>query len=261
MSPSASVRLVDVISERIERAGVRHVFGVGGANIEDLFAAVQRRQPGLRAVLTKHEHGAGTAADAYARITGGLGVVMVTSGGGAMNLVHSLAEALASRVPVLALVGEPPGDLQGKGAFQDTSGRAGAVDGAAVFRAVSVCCARPAYADDVPRLLEQCIAAALSQRGPAVLLLAKNLQRAELDAVSPSGPDAARTEPLDAGTALDPRTLDAAAMHLAAGPVLIIAGDQVARSRAQAALAALAERTAAAVAVTPDARDAFDNTS
>src|SRR5262245_40368447 len=181
MSPPARRFVVDAIAVRLEQTGVRHVFGVGGANIEDLFAAVLRRQPGLRAVLTKHEHGAGTAADAYARITGGLGVVMATSGGGAMNLVHSLAEALASRVPVLALVGEPPLQLQGKGAFQDISGRAGAIDGAAVFRAVSVWCGRAERARDVPRLLEAGISSALKQRGPALLLLAKDVQRAELD--------------------------------------------------------------------------------
>src|SRR3954464_14071481 len=100
--------VVDFIAEGIERQGIRHVFGVGGANIEDMFAAVQRRRPRMRAVLNKHEHAAGTAADAYARLTGGLGVVLATSGGGAMNLVHAIAEARASRVPLLALVGEPP---------------------------------------------------------------------------------------------------------------------------------------------------------
>ena len=90
------MRVADHIAARLQRAGVRHVFGVGGANIEDLFAAIQRRQPELRVLLTKHEHGAGTAADAYARIGGGLGVVLATSGGGAMNLVHALAEARGS---------------------------------------------------------------------------------------------------------------------------------------------------------------------
>lgn len=122
----------DFIVAHLMQLGVRHVFGVGGANIEDMFAAVQRRRPAVRAVLCKHEHGAGTAAEAYGRLSG-LAAVMVTSGGGAMNLVHALAEARASETPVLAIVGEPPSALQGKGAFQDTSGKAGAVDAQAVF--------------------------------------------------------------------------------------------------------------------------------
>ena len=107
---------------------------------------------------------------------------MVTSGGGAMNLVHSLAEGSASRVRWLALVGEPPRDQQGQGAFQDTSGRAGSVDALAVYRALTPDCVRlrePAelwgwlerlgspHPDELPR--------------PLVLLLAKDIQRADFD--------------------------------------------------------------------------------
>jgi acetolactate synthase I/II/III large subunit len=247
-------RLVDQIAELIEGAGVHHVFGVGGANIEDMFAAVQRRRPGLHAILTKHEHGAGTAADAYARLRGGLGVVLATSGGGALNLVHSLAEARASSVPVLAIVGEPPQSLQGHGAFQDTSGRAGAIDSAAAFRAVSTWCVRPQSASEVPALVEQAMQVALDQRGPAVLLLAKDLQQVEVDpfttrdTVAVASPAAARS-------------VDRAVELLAIGPAIVIAGDQVARARACGDLARLAERLDANVAVTPDALDAFDNAS
>src|SRR6478736_7004716 len=146
------MKVSDFITARLVELGIRVVFGVGGANIEDMFAAVQRRRPAIRVALNKHEHAAGTAADAYARMTGGLGVVMVTSGGGAMNLVHALAEAHTSRVPLLAIVGEPPTALQGRGAFQDTSGQAGAVDAAQVLGAVSVFCARVAAPGDVGAL-------------------------------------------------------------------------------------------------------------
>ena len=139
MSPEIST--AEFIADTLVKVGVRHVFGVGGANIEDVFLALQRRRPRIAAVLNKHEHAAGTAADAYARISGGLGVVLATSGGGALNLVHSLGEARASRVPVLAIVGEPPTALQGAGAFQDTSGK-GPVDAARVFGAVAKSCAR-----------------------------------------------------------------------------------------------------------------------
>jgi len=86
------------------------VFGVGGANIEDLYDAVHATRGAVRGVVAKHEFGAATMADGYARATGRLGVVAATSGGGAMNLVPWLAEAHASRVPMLALVGQPPTD-------------------------------------------------------------------------------------------------------------------------------------------------------
>jgi len=255
-------RIADHIAARLERAGVRHVFGVGGANIEDLFAAIQRRQPALRVILTKHEFGAGTAADAYARIGGGLGVVLATSGGGAMNLVHALAEARASGAAVLALVGEPPLELQGRGAFQDTSGKNGAIDALAVFRAVSVWCERAAGAESVPAQLDRAIEAALGRRGPAVLLLEKNVQGAELGAAAPE-PLVERAAPDDAAGASETSTgsaaLSDAAFRLEAGKVLVIAGEQVARDGGGAALARLVERLDASVAVTPDGRDAFDN--
>jgi len=251
------MKVAEFIAENLVELGVRHVFGVGGANIEDVFAAVQRRRPEIRAVLGKHEHGAGTAADAYARISGSFGVVLATSGGAAMNLVHSLAEARASHVPVLAIVGEPPSDLQGRGAFQDTSGRSGAVDAALVFRAVTRFCARVEHPDDLPRLFEQAVRATSGDPpGPAVLLIAKDRQRAELR------PDAARVPaPTITPSVAVPKPEDVrhAAELLGAGPVVVIAGDEVARGGARTELAELVELLDACVAVTPDARDAFDN--
>jgi acetolactate synthase-1/2/3 large subunit len=251
---AARALVADFIAGRLVEHGVRHVFGVGGANIEDLFSAVQRRRPVISAVLGKHEHAAGTAADAYARIRG-LGVVMVTSGGGAMNLVHSLAEARASRVPLLALVGEPPTDLQGRGAFQDTSGKGDSIDALAVFRAVTTYARRVERADDVPRLLDEALQAVRgANSGPAVLLIAKDLQTANL-------PNAgASLESL--GSALvrpNGSDLDFAVECLAARPVVVIAGPEVARAHAEECLADLALRLGAAVATTPDGRDAFDN--
>lgn len=180
------MKVAELISECLIRLGVRHAFGVGGANIEDLFLAIQRRRPQLRAILCKHEHAAGTAADAYARLTGGLGVVLVTSGGGAMNLVHAVAEARASRVPLLALVGEPPSDQQGRGAFQDTGGRGGAVDALAVFGALTPDCVRLREPRELLPWIERITSGSIAEwTGPHVLLLAKDIQRAEI--APPSG--------------------------------------------------------------------------
>lgn len=246
------VSVSEYVAERLAALGVRHVFGVGGANIEDLFAAVQRRRPELRAILCKHEHGAGTAADAYARVGRRLGVVMATSGGGTLNLVHSLAEAQASRVPLLALVGEPPAELQGRGAFQDTSGIGGGVDAARVLTAVAKYCERASRADDVPRLLDEAVNAALGEPpGPAVLLLAKNWQTALLEDAPKITPTPQRGAP-----AFD---FDGLGRLLEGRRCVLIAGDEVSRAGAQRELAALSRLLDAPVAVTPDARDAFEN--
>jgi acetolactate synthase-1/2/3 large subunit len=157
---------------------------------------------------------------------------------------------------LLAIVGEPPTEVQGNGAFQDTSGRGGAVDGAAVFRAVSSFCARVERASDVPQLLEDAFAAALGNLpGPAVLLLAKDRQSAELTAEPP------RDRPHRAPRPLDATLVARAVTVLGARPVVIVAGDEVARTGARSELAAIAEALDAEVAVVPDARDAFDNGS
>src|SRR6201995_3056336 len=98
-------RVVDHIVEHLAGIGVTHIFGVDGANIEDLYDAAYFRSD-ITAVLAKHEFSAATMADGHSRGGAGLGVVAATSGGGALNLVAGLGEAYASRVPVLALIGQ-----------------------------------------------------------------------------------------------------------------------------------------------------------
>ncbi|MDP2332762.1 MAG: thiamine pyrophosphate-binding protein [Reyranella sp.] len=244
------------VAYSLEKLGVRHVFGVGGANIEDLFDAVHRT-PALLGVLAKHEFSAATMADGYARVGAPLGVVMATSGGGALNLVPALAESYASCVPVLALVGQPPTSMEGHGAFQDGSGRGGSIDARELFRSVSVHCESLASADELPYALHQALSAALGERpGPAVLLLPKDVQRAKVDPHAPAydlRPSRGRRAPAE-------DDVKAAAELLAgARSVLVIAGDGVARHHARNELAALVERLDARVALAPDARDVYDN--
>ena len=132
----------------------------------------------ITAVLAKHEFSAATMADGYSRSGAGLGVVAATSGGGCLNTVPGLGEAFASRVPVLALIGQAPTTLDGRGCFQDTSGRNGALDAQALFSAVSVYCRRVTTPEDIITALPEAVAAARTG-GPAVLLLPKDIQQAE----------------------------------------------------------------------------------
>ncbi|WP_028478349.1 thiamine pyrophosphate-binding protein [Nocardia sp. CNY236] len=248
-------RVVDYLVHAVAALGVRHVFGVDGANIEDLYDAIFDAPDDVTGVIAKHEFSAATMADGYARTTGGCGVVASTSGGGAMNLVAGLAESFASRVPVLALVGQPPTASEGNGAFQDTSGRAGAIDAVDLFGAVSTYCARVRTARDLPDQLTRAVAAA-RRGGPAVLLLPKDVQQAELADAAPFRPPP-RTHRLDrSGIARVRAVLDTARE---AGKVVIIAGDQVARDDARDALARTAASLDAVVGVAPDAKDVYDN--
>jgi acetolactate synthase-1/2/3 large subunit len=238
-------RVVDHIVGHLARTGVDYIFGVDGANIEDLYDAAYFR-PDLTAVLAKHEFSAGTMADGYSRSGAGLGVVAATSGGGALNLVPALGESFTSRVPVLALVGQPATGMDGRGSFQDTSGRNGSLDAEALFSQVSVFCKRVRSADDIVSVLPAAIAAAHTG-GPAVLLLPKDIQQSVLK----------RGCSLDLGrhrSVGDPHPI-LRALRGVAGPVTIIAGEQVARDDARAELAELRGVLRARVACVPDAKD------
>lgn len=158
------------------------IFGVGGANIEDIYDAIFYRGAGIRAVIAKHEFSAVTMADGYSRTSRKLGVVVSTSGGGAFNLIPGLAEAFASRVPLLAIVGQVPQHLEGKGGFQDSSGLAGTIDAERVFQPVSKYCQRIISVGEVPQALHNAIELALTEPcGPSVLLLPKNIQSTTID--------------------------------------------------------------------------------
>lgn len=246
-------RVADQLVHTLAHLGVRHVFGVDGANIEDLYDALYDSP--VTGVIAKHEFSAATMADGYARATG-FGVVAATSGGGAMNLVAGLAESFASRVPVLALVGQPPTGLAGRGAFQDTSGAAGTIDAAVLFGSISRYCARVDSPRELPVRLDRAVTAA-RQGGPAVLLLPKDVQQAEGYPCVPV--------PLEPRHVHDRAGLEhvRAMLHTARrlGKVVIVAGDQVARDDARAELAALAGALDAAVAVTPEAKDCYDDTA
>lgn len=245
-SRTAGRRVVDHIVNHLAAAGVSHVFGVDGANIEDLYDAAYFCRD-ITAVLAKHEFSAATMADGYSRATAELGVVAATSGGGALNLVAGLGESYASRVPVLALVGQSPTTLDGHGAFQDTSGRNGSLNAEVLFSAVSVYCRRIVEPDDILTALPEAVAAARAG-GPAVLLVPKDVQQATVQtkfALTVNGHQRC---------AEDPQPI-LRALHEASGPVTIIAGEQVARDDALDELERLRSALHARVATAPDAKD------
>ncbi|OBF86017.1 acetolactate synthase [Mycobacterium sp. 852002-51163_SCH5372311] len=245
-------RVVDYIVDRLAAIGADHIFGVDGANIEDLYDAAHFRS-GITAVLAKHEFSAATMADGYSRSGAGpgsgLGIVAATSGGGALNLVAGLGEALASRVPVLALVGQAPTAMDGLGSFQDTSGRNGSLNAEALFSAVSVSCERVLTPAGIFTALPRAIATARTG-GPAVLLLPKDIQQSRVEIESRNN-GYAILEPRPIG---NPHPI-VKVLRDANGPVTIIVGEQVARDDARAELEELRAVLRARVATVPDAKD------
>ncbi|WP_163807967.1 thiamine pyrophosphate-binding protein [Mycolicibacterium anyangense] len=241
------LRVVDYIVAHLARRGIHHVFGVDGANIEDLYDAAHA-DPQLTAIVAKHEFSAAAMADAYSRTGPSVGVVAATSGGGALNTVPGLGESLASRVPVLALIGQAPAADDGQGPFQDTSGANGTLDATALFAAVSVSCRRITTPDDIVTALPAALEAATRLRGPAVLLLPKDIQQARIDAPAEEHDPASRPHPVDLCAVIELlRGID--------GPVIIVAGDQVARDDARVELAELQAALNADIVTEPDAKD------
>jgi acetolactate synthase I/II/III large subunit len=243
--------VVDHIVGQLAGIGVEYIFGVDGANIEDLYDAAYFRSD-ITAVLAKHEFSAATMADGYSRSGAGLGVVAATSGGGALNLLPGLGESFTSRIPVLALVGQPSTAMDGRGSFQDTSGRNGSLNAEALFSQASVFCRRILTPEDIVSALPEAIAAAQAG-GPAVLLLPKDIQQSALHL---NGRNGGRPADIDRPRSIgDPHPI-VRALRRATGPVTIIAGEQVARDDARAELSALRAVLRARVACVPDAKDA-----
>jgi acetolactate synthase I/II/III large subunit len=243
-------RVVDHIVEHLASIEIDYIFGVDGANIEDVYDAAHFRSD-ITAVLAKHEFSAATMADGYSRSGAGLGVVAATSGGGALNLVAGLGESLASRVPVLALVGQPATTMDGRGSFQDTSGRNGSLNAEALFSAVSVFCRRVSTPADIVAALPSAIAAARTG-GPAVLLLPKDIQQSKVGINGYHNRNGSGDPPRS--LIGDPHPI-VRALRRTEGPVTIIAGEQVARDDARSELEELRALLRAQVACVPDAKD------
>jgi acetolactate synthase-1/2/3 large subunit len=123
MARNASLNGAQVVIKALVEQGVEVVFGYPGGAVLPLYDALFK-QNALRHVLVRHEQGAVHAAEGYARSTGKVGVVLVTSGPGATNSVTGLTDALMDSIPIVCLTGQVPTHLIGNDAFQecDTTG-------------------------------------------------------------------------------------------------------------------------------------------
>ncbi|MGV3530776.1 MAG: thiamine pyrophosphate-binding protein, partial [Chthoniobacteraceae bacterium] len=109
----------DILVACLEREGVDTIFAYpGGASMHMHQSLTRSKQ--IRTFLPRHEQGGVFAAEGYARATGRAGVCMATSGPGATNLVTGIADAYLDSVPLIAITGQVPQHMIGKGAFQET---------------------------------------------------------------------------------------------------------------------------------------------
>ncbi len=196
--------------------GVEVVFGYPGGAVLPIYDALFK-QNRLRHILVRQEGGAVHAAEGYARSTGKVGVVLVTSGPGATNAVTGLTDALMDSIPIVCLTGQVPTHLIGNDAFQecDTTG-------------ITRPCTKHNYlVKDVDKLgdvlHEAFYIAANGRPGPVVVDLPKDVQFAEGDYEAPKSAGHRTYKPRIEG---DPKQIEKAVALLAAAkrPIIYAGG-------------------------------------
>ncbi len=120
MKTGSAVELTgaEIVVRFLKDEGVKHVFGYPGGAVLHIYDALYQQED-VEHILVRHEQGAAHAADGYARSTGKPGVVLVTSGPGATNVVTGIATAYMDSIPLVVLTGQVPTSLIGNDAFQE----------------------------------------------------------------------------------------------------------------------------------------------
>jgi len=229
-----------IVCESLSKEGVDVVFGYPGGAVIDLYDALLEYP--IRHVLVRHEQGAAHAADGYARTTGKVGVCIATSGPGATNLVTGLATAHMDSVPLVAITGQVPTGMVGRDAFQETD-----------ITGITLPITKHNYlVTDVNELActikEAFHIARTGRPGPVLIDLPKDVQQATAEFQYPERVHIPGYRPTERGNAKQIK-MAAELMSNASRP-LIIAGGGVNRSGAWEALAELADRYRAPVAMT-----------
>ena len=113
----------EIVFKALQEHGVEYIFGYPGGAVLPMYDQISK-QDKIKHILVRHEQGAGHAAEGYARSTGKPGVVLVTSGPGATNMVTALTDAYMDSIPLVCITGQVPTHLIGTDAFQecDTTG-------------------------------------------------------------------------------------------------------------------------------------------
>ncbi|MGW6408097.1 thiamine pyrophosphate-dependent enzyme [Streptomyces vinaceus] len=233
-----------VIVDALGELGVRHVFGVVGDALNPLTDAI-RTADDLDWVGCRHEEAAAFAASAQSQLSGTLGVCMGTVGPGSVHLLNGLYDAAKSRTPVLAICGQVPLSEVGSDYFQE-------VDNDLLFRDVAVYRATVTSPDQMPRMLESAVRAAVTQGGVAVLTVPGDLGDQELseDRRTRFALAAPRTRPED------PALAEAAELLNSASRVTLLVGRGASGARTEVLRAA--ELLAAPMVLTLKAKEGFE---
>lgn len=238
-----SITGAEALLQCLAEEGVEIVFGYPGGAIMPVYDALLTSNRQFNHILVRHEQGAIHAAQGYARASGKTGVVLVTSGPGAANLVTGLADALIDSTPVVCITGQVAEHLLGTDAFQE-------MDVINTTLPVTKWNVQITKAEDIPAQVAKAFYIARSGRpGPVVIDLTKNAQQEKIPTFRYQRCTHVRTyvpKPL-----LNHKLIEEAAqlINRAQRPYLLC-GQGVLLSRATKELLALAERAHIPVACT-----------
>ena len=160
----------EAMMRSLEHQGVTTIFGYPGGSIMPTFDALYDHQNTLNHILVRHEQGAAHAAQGYARVSGKVGVCLVTSGPGATNTITGIADAMIDSTPIVVIAGKVGTGFLGTDAFQE-------VDLVGISQPIAKWSYQIRRAEDVAWAIARAFYIASSGRpGPVVLDFAKNAQ-------------------------------------------------------------------------------------
>ena len=160
----------EALMRSLEHQGVKTLFGYPGGSIMPTFDALYGHRDTLNHILVRHEQGAAHAAQGFARVSGEVGVCLVTSGPGATNTITGVADAMIDSTPIVVIAGQVGASFLGTDAFQE-------VDLVGVTQPISKWSYQIRRAEDVAWAVARAFYIAKSGRpGPVVLDFAKNAQ-------------------------------------------------------------------------------------
>ncbi|MES2466116.1 MAG: biosynthetic-type acetolactate synthase large subunit [Verrucomicrobiota bacterium] len=241
----------EILVKCLEKEGVEWIFAYPGGASMPMHQALSKSDL-IRTVLPRHEQGGSFAAEGYARATGKAGVCMGTSGPGATNLVTAIADAYLDSTPLVAITGQVPTFMIGRGAFQETD-----------FFGVTLPIVKHSYLvtdpNDIPRIVKEAFHIAQSGRpGPVVIDMPKDVQETR---TQPIYPDKIELRGYKLLTEVDEVALNEAMglLKQAKRPV-IYAGGGIISGEASAELLEFAERAQIPVTTTLMGVGAFPET-
>ena len=224
----------EALMRSMEHNGVKTIFGYPGGSIMPVFDALYDHKDSLNHILVRHEQGAAHAAEGFARVSGEVGVCLVTSGPGATNTITGIADAMIDSTPIVVIAGQVGTAFLGTDAFQE-------VDLVGITQPISKWSYQIRRAEDVAWAVARAFYIAKSGRpGPVVLDFAKNAQ-VETTEYEPLAVDFIRSYVPVPDT--DPQSLEeAAALINGAKKPLVLVGQGVELGNAQDELLKLVEK-------------------